>query len=68
MGILGSLKRIRREVRTTGREVSKRFGVGEGRQLREMVYYYRRSGRRAKSITASSCIGPIEAARKSSST
>jgi hypothetical protein len=44
MGILGSLKRIRREVRTTGREVSTRFGIGEGRQLREMLYYYRRLG------------------------
>jgi len=44
MGILGSLRRIRREVRTTGREVSKRFGVGEARQMREMLYYYRRLG------------------------
>jgi hypothetical protein len=44
MGILGSLTRIRRDVRTTGREVSKRFGVGEARQLREMLHYYRRLG------------------------
>jgi hypothetical protein len=44
MSILGSLTRVRREVRTTGREVSKRFGVGEARQLREMLYYYRRLG------------------------
>jgi len=44
MGILGSLTRIRRDVRTTGREVSKRFGIGEARQLRQMLYYYRRLG------------------------
>ena len=51
MGILGSLKRIRREVRTTGREVATRFGVGEARQLREMLYYYRRLGT-ARELTA----------------
>lgn len=44
MSLLGSLRRVRREVQTTGRDVAKRFGVSEGRQLREMLYYYRRLG------------------------
>ncbi len=44
MSILGSLRRVRREVQTTGRAVSTRFGVSEVRQLREMLYFYRRLG------------------------